>query len=795
MRAVNIGMMGSFKHTDNEQKSPVSPLQFGNEDFLLSDDRTSSSSINAASDEDSPHSIDACKCHSHPDMHYNLCDIQKDRQTLKESLANAKNVSDGLNFLDVKLSNKSLKISNSLFTSFHAQCSKVNTVISRAMAQAAEFVKIYDAEHDVRRAVAEGPDGIDTQNYVQYVELLVNIIGSKATSNLSVTLDKLQESIEALIKDGLLVDRLWIARLGRIVSSLQKMSKCIQEESSCDLALLEVASQHLVRLWRLILTEYGMIIPLPFALQNSAENSGRLPPPPPPPLSPHLVLALRNIIQILASKRKEQVCLDCYKDIRSSKANESLQTLCPNYLEFCATQAFDRLKWVDLKSYTQLWKQHLEVLTTILLTVEYELCRQVFSSSLPAPVWKQCFAKLAMQAGLQSFIAFSQEFARCKHEPPDKLFELLDMVNALDDVKTTLKALLADENMSCTQLYAKLQNAQLLLVRAISKSFQHFRFQVDMQGPEKLPLDGRVMQLSITTLTSLRQLFTRSYEQTLRQAAVLQQNEKGEHSKEHELSHTIHHMLTSLERHINDAVAHMNSKGPTLSSLFLMNNYWYIYVALSKNDKLSSLLGYECLDRYREKANMYAHKYQREAWAPLLEYLGTEQNEEMIAKFTQEEKQLCLSEYNGNKQPKIGGGGGSWMMLRSHSMNGGKSNGSCKNTQKTGKLQGNLRSGSMRANSASSIHHEVHLTLELQRIRAFQVTFEGVCQQHKGWKIPDEELRETLGKAVIKLVVPAYETYLKSLMPLTRYSKAQVQLKYSVPMMETMIKSLFQIES
>ncbi|KAI5078092.1 hypothetical protein GOP47_0007916, partial [Adiantum capillus-veneris] len=169
-------------------------------------------------------------------------------------------------------------------------------------------------------------------------------------------------------------------------------------------------------------------------------------------------------------------------------------------------------------------------------------------------------------------------------------------------------------------------------------------------------------------------LFTTSYELTLRRAVVLQQNERGENSEECELSRTINHMLTSLERRVNEAATHMNSKGQTLSSLFLMNNYWYIHATLSQNEKLCSLLGDECLDRYREKANIYAHKYQREAWTALLEYLGTEQNEEMMDKYMQEEKN---GGNDDNKQSRRGGGG-TWTMLRSHSVNGGKSNGACK---------------------------------------------------------------------------------------------------------------------
>ncbi|KAH7295858.1 hypothetical protein KP509_27G068800 [Ceratopteris richardii] len=79
------------------------------------------------------------------------------------------------------------------------------------------------------------------------------------------------------------------------------------------------------------------------------------------------------------------------------------------------------------------------------------------------------------------------------------------------------------------------------------------------------------------------------------------------------------------------------------------------------------------------------------------------------------------------------------------------------------------------------------------KLKAFNMAFEELYQKHVKWVIVDAELRERIGISVLKLVVPAYRTYLQSYGPLLEQDGTKSKhVKYSAQSLERVIGSLFQ---
>lgn len=692
----------------NENCSPVSPLQFGMVNLINNTDiRSCPGTASIGSDDDL---ATACQTELLFDF-ANLPNLLKARQQLRSSLDKVETVHASLIKSDSKLRSLSYRIfdSENASTSWQTKSSMLNHLIDEAFSLAVAFVKDFDSDHDVKRAVGAGTKVTDARRYLQLITQLEETVRS-GNSESSLSLRRLQEAVQFLARSRL-VDNLWMARLERAANLLKKMEKSFQEDS-IDLELLGGAREHLERLLKRILNDYGITIPLPVSIPKNTEHPFR-PPPPPPPLSTDLIQIVGEIIQRLVAMGRLNTCIDIYKELRCIKARDSLQTLSPVYLQFDTPEALDKLDWSDLETYIVMWTQHLEVLITVLLKVEHDLCQQVFSSL--GPVWVHCFVNVSMQAGLESFLRFGEAFAKSEGEP-HKLFKLLDMVNAVERVKAASEDF---DSEACDEMIDRLVELKMLLLRAVFKVFREFRFQVEYPNYGNVPSDGGIVEFSSYAVTCVCDLISNSYQTILKQAFELEEVDKGGQGDGYELSRAVIDIMNSLDRHVEEAGKLLPDLG--LSYLSLMNNYWYIYVTVNKNNSLVSLVGEEWLINLREKAKLYAHKYQREAWGSVLQHLSKE--------------------------------------------------------------------GLTVVNTKSS---KVQVTLELQRIRAFQVAFEGVFQRHGNWHIPDGELRERIGKAVVKLVVPAYRVYLENFSLLVRQSQMPVQLKYSVDMIQHMLTGLFQ---
>ncbi|MCO5567260.1 hypothetical protein L7F22_020950 [Adiantum nelumboides] len=79
------------------------------------------------------------------------------------------------------------------------------------------------------------------------------------------------------------------------------------------------------------------------------------------------------------------------------------------------------------------------------------------------------------------------------------------------------------------------------------------------------------------------------------------------------------------------------------------------------------------------------------------------------------------------------------------------------------------------------------------KLKAFNAAFEELYQKHVKWTVVDAELRERIGVKVLKLVVPAYRTYLQNYGPLLEQDGAKSKyVKYSAQSLERILGSLFQ---
>lgn len=327
----------------------------------------------------------------------------------------------------------------------------------------------------------------------------------------------------------------------------------------------------------------------------------------PLPLPLPVIEKFQAIVERLAANNQLKNCISVYVEVRSSIVRETLQALDLDYLEIALTE-FDSLQSIE-DSIDQ-WGRHLEFAVRYVLEIEHRLCSEVFRK-VGSDIWNGCFAKIAVQSGIQSFFKFGNAVARSKKEAI-KLLKLLEIFAALNKLRSDFNRLF--KGKACAEIQNQTRDLIKKVVDGACDIFWELSLQVELQTPSSPPSDCGVPMLVTFVTDFCNQLLEDEYWLTLLQVVEIHQGWNHKKFGKNLLSNEIHNIVGALEKNLETWAGEY--KDSTRSCLFMMNNNWYL-CKYTRGTKLGDVMGHEWLRGHEEYMEYYDAVYLKESWGKL----------------------------------------------------------------------------------------------------------------------------------------------------------------------------------
>ncbi|PIA51152.1 hypothetical protein AQUCO_01100177v1 [Aquilegia coerulea] len=151
------------------------------------------------------------------------------------------------------------------------------------------------------------------------------------------------------------------------------------------------------------------------------------------------VIDLKKIAERMIRAGYEKECCQVYSSVRRDALFECLSIL---GIERMSIEDVLKLEWSSLDEKMKKWIQAAKTVFRVLLLAEKQLCDQVFGCS--ERIRRTCFIEIAKGCVMQLF-NFAEAIVFLQRSS-EKLFRILDMYDALDNVFLDLKALFSDDS-------------------------------------------------------------------------------------------------------------------------------------------------------------------------------------------------------------------------------------------------------------------------------------------------------------------------------------------------------------
>lgn len=473
--------------------------------------------------------------------------------------------------------------------------------INRAVVPATAVLKVFEAIHGLEKSLYDPQS--DLSGYLGVLKRLEEALFFLG-ENCDMAIQWLADIVEYL-EDHRVAD-------GRFTSSLKEELSRLRElgNSGLDGGLLKVALDRLENEFRRLLMEHS--IPLPMSDPPLPGERACIAPS---PLPVFVIQRLQAILVRLIANNRLENCISIYVEVRSSNVRASLQALNLDYLEISVSEFNDVL---SIESHIAQWGRHLEFAVKHLFEAEYKLCSDVFDARLGLDVWMSCFAKIAAQAGILSFLKFGKTVAESKKDPI-KLLKLLDVFSSLNKLRLDFNRLFG--GAACAEIQNLTRDLIKRVIVGACEIFWELLLQVELQRQTSPPPDGSVPKLVIFITDYSNKLLGDDYKQILTQALAIERSWKHEKFHEQLLIDELLNIINSVE--LNLETWSKGYQDPILSYLFLMNNHWHLYNHL-KGTKLGTLLGDVWLQKHEHNKDVYYDALLKESWSKLPALLSRE---------------------------------------------------------------------------------------------------------------------------------------------------------------------------
>eukprot|EP00250_Pteridium_aquilinum_P020557 c24859_g7_i1 orf=666-2624(+) len=329
------------------------------------------------------------------------------------------------------------------------------------------------------------------------------------------------------------------------------------------------------------------------------------------------VADLSEIAARMVSCGYETECTEVLVCNRRAVLEESLHRL---GLERLTIEDVQRMPWELLEGEISKWIRIMKLAVGVLFCSEKELCESVFGkeSSLSDATFND-FAR-----GPMTHLLNFGEAVAIGRRAPEKLFKILDVYEALQDLLPSIEGLFVGE--ICANLRSEASAILKRMGDAACGTFAEFENAVQRETARTPVPGGAVHPLTRYVMNYIRFScdYTETLDQLLKDRKVAQTgsfNNRFEDANKGALSIVTLSVMELLEKNL-DAKSKLY-RDPALTLIFLMNNLHYI-VQKSKDVEVRKLVGNEWIKRHSGKLHQCHTDYRRTAWTKVLTYLRDE---------------------------------------------------------------------------------------------------------------------------------------------------------------------------
>ncbi|CAL0308789.1 unnamed protein product [Lupinus luteus] len=394
-----------------------------------------------------------------------------------------------------------------------------------------------------------------------------------------------------------IASELYLLNVSRYLRILQEM-QALEVGARLDGGFLSVAFDKLeIEFHRLLIANS-----MPFRLVSIAS------PPTATQAFPDTVTGkLQTIAERLNANGRLNKCQSMYVEVRGMNARRTMKTLDLSYLEI-PTAEFEVIH--DVASYIDQWGSHLELVVRHLLEIEFSLSSKVFEKIGPE-AWMGCFAKIAIESQILSFIRFGSTITKIKNDP-FKLLKLLDIFRVLNGLRLKFNQLFNAK--ACEEIRTVTKDLIKKVVDGASRIFFQLPSQVKLQRPSSPPTDGSVPWPVSFITDYCNRLLHGTYRPQLAQVLEIH----GSWSKEEYEEDVIFSLIYKTTKEISVKLDSWSKtyEDINLSYLFMMNNHCHFYNL--KGTMLGNMMGDSWLREHEEYKDYHASLYLRNSWGKLL---------------------------------------------------------------------------------------------------------------------------------------------------------------------------------
>ncbi|KAJ4896654.1 exocyst subunit exo70 family protein G2 [Raphanus sativus] len=322
------------------------------------------------------------------------------------------------------------------------------------------------------------------------------------------------------------------------------------------------------------------------------------------------VLSESNLRKLQAIiKRSDAHCVPSYIKIRTRVIQKRFEVA---YLHSTITEA-DNVQ--DIEGDIDQWRLDMEIAVREIYEFESKLCYQVFEDvgdEHDVPV--RCFGAIASNSGMLQLLRFGSRISKCKKGPP-KLLKLLDCFSTMDSIRTEFNRLFKGE--LCSDIRRETRELISNLVNGVCEIFWELPCQVELQRPNRPPLDGGIPKLVSVVTEYCNKLLGDKNKPVLSKILEIDLGWKKEKYQEEILIGHIYNVLREIALNL-DAWSSSN-KETALSYIFMMNNHCHF--SSLRDTHLGNMMGESWLKAHEQYKDYYAALYVKESWGKLLSLL------------------------------------------------------------------------------------------------------------------------------------------------------------------------------
>jgi len=487
------------------------------------------------------------------------------------------------------------------------KCSFVNIEhgINSVLCSAAALLKVLDSVHQLEQSLLTDPSS-DLYTYVSDTKKLEEAL-KLLTDNCRLAVGWLKDVFEFL-QDKAITNELYLLKVRKSLRTLQELQ--VKEEGArLGEGVLSTAFDKLeLEFHRLLIANS---VPLPLVSLTSPQTGQQtsiakhiL------PLTGSLAGKLHCIMERLNANGRLDKCQSIYVEVRGMNARRSLKTLDLSYLDIPTTE----LEAVQcIESYIDQWGCHLELVVKQLLEIECRLSTIVFEKLCPEACMG-CFAKIAIESGILSFIRFGRIVTERKNDP-FKLLNLLSIFRVLSDLRLKFNQLFSAK--ACKEIRTVTEDLIKKVVNGANEIFWQLPAQVKLQRPTSPPPDGSVPRLVCFVTDYCNQLLGDAYRPHLTQVVRIHLSWRKEAYEEGIV-------LCQMYNAIKEVAVNLDAwskayEDITLSYLFMMNNHCHF--CNLRGSVLGNMMGDSWLRAHEQYRDYYAALYLRNSWGKLLSIL------------------------------------------------------------------------------------------------------------------------------------------------------------------------------